>query len=198
MHKTPPLLLIVLMTSLLATQTASAATTGNLNFFLGAKALNQDDWLADEHGEFGMLLDIGADNWPVRLAIDILGSSGEFDGPVYSYQDNAIHYYEERVETSELDLGVRKYWHAGGNMHPYLGGGLALVRLEASGRLDGGSRYRDSGSGTGLWLGGGIQWRLEQFNLGFSIRSSLARVELDSGDYQGGGGHAGLLLGFRW
>jgi len=183
---------------LLAGPATAAGWTGNINAFLGAKGLDDDDWLADSHSEAGLLFDIGGEDWPVLLAADVLGSYGEFDGLVYSYSTDSVDYYEEEVRTRELNLGVRKYWGVNGRMHPYLGGGLAFVRLKAKGRLDGGPTLSDSGSGEGLWLGGGIQWRFNSFNLGFSVRSSWAEVELDSGDYQGGGGHAGVVLGYHW
>jgi len=197
MHKiVASLILCAGLTS--AVPALAAGPGGNLNLFLGAKTLDENDWLANAHGELGLMFDIGGEDWPVALAVDLLGSSGDFDGLVYSYWDRGIYYYEEEVRTRELNLGVRKYWELHGNMHPYFGGGLALVELKAKGRLDGGPTYRDSGSGSGLWLGGGIQWRFEQFNLGFDIRSSFAEVDLASGDYQGGGGHAGVVLGVNW
>jgi opacity protein-like surface antigen len=173
-------------------------TTGNINVFLGGKGLDDEDWLADSHGEIGLLIDIGGKDWPLMFAVDMLRSSGDFDGFVYRPSDASIHYYEEDVKTRELNLGVRKYWHPTSNMYPYLGGGLAFVRLEAEWRYDGGTLYSDSGSGTGVWLGGGVQWRFDQFNIGFSIRASGAEVALDSGDYQGGGGHSGLVFGYHW
>lgn len=197
MHKTIGSLLVCVGLAM-AGPAPAAGSSGNLNLFLGAKTLDEDDWLANEHGEIGLMFDIGGENWPVAIAVDLLGSSGDFDGLVYSYWDREIYYYEEEVKTRELDLGVRKYWDLRGRMHPYVGGGLALVELKAKGRLDGGPTYRESGSGSGLWLGGGIQWRFEQFNIGFDVRSSFAEVDLASGDYQGGGGHAGLALGFNW
>lgn len=189
--------LLFISTFALAGPAAAAGWTGNINAFLGGKGLDDDDWLADSHAEVGVLLDFGGADWPVLIAVDMLSSRGDYDGYVYS-PSLGIHYYEEDVETRELNLGVRKYWDVGGSMHPYVGGGLAFVRLEAEGRVNGGNTVTDSGSGEGVWVGGGIQWRFGQFNLGFSVRASAAEVSLDSGDYQGGGGHTGLLLGYHW
>lgn len=176
---------------------SAAGTTGNINAFLGAKVLDEDDWLANEHGEIGALIDFAGKDWPVHIAVDLLSSSGDFDGLVYS-PSRGVTYYEEKVKTREMDLGVRKYWNVGGNMYPYLGGGLAFVKLKAEGRYPGEPSFSDSGSGTGLWLGGGIQWRINQLNIGFSIRASGANVELRGNDYHAGGGHSALIVGYHW
>jgi hypothetical protein len=189
---------LLVVAGLCCSAPAMAEMTGNINAFIGAKGLNSDDWYADSHGEVGALFDIGGSNWPVLFAVDVLASHGDWDGYIYRHKTATIDYYEEDVKTSELNLGVRKYWHATGNMYPYVGGGLAYIRLRAEGRLNSGTTTRESGDGSGLWVGGGIQWRFDQFNLGFSVRASAAQVSLDSGDYQGGGGHTALLLGYHF
>jgi len=189
---------VALLFALAFATAAQAAGTGNINVFLGGKGLDDNDWMADAHSEGGVLIDFGGESWPVSLAVDVLGSRGDYNGYVYFPKSNAIKYYEEDVETSELNLGVRHYWNGLGKMHPYVGGGVAFVHLDATGKVDGVTTLRDSGDGTGLWVGGGIQWRFDQFNLGFSVRASAAEVSLDTGDYQGGGGHTGLLLGYHW
>jgi len=79
--------------------------------------------------------------------------------------------------TTELDFGVRKVWEKGA-LRPYFGGGLGLVT---------GAREVDTGFGTvddddtalGIWIGGGIFWRLgSRFNIGLSARYSQASVDL--------------------
>ncbi|MGM0593078.1 MAG: outer membrane protein [Pseudomonadota bacterium] len=182
----------------LAAAPAAAEWNANLNAFLGAKALDEDDWVADAHSEAGLMIDFGGENWPVHIAMDVFGSRGDYDGMVYNLRESDLYYYEEEVRTSEFNFGLRRYWRVLGNMHPYVGGGIAFVHLKAEAQREGEPRYSDSGSGEGLWLGGGIQWRFEQFNLGFNLRTSYATVELDSGDYDGGGGHAGVVLGFNF
>lgn len=190
--------LLLICGALLSTPLQAAGMTGNINAFLGAKGLDSDDWMADAHSEGGVLLDFGGEGWPFLIAVDMLGSRGDYDGYVYFPKRNSINYYQEDVRTRELNLGVRHYWDGPGNMHPYLGGGLAFIHLDAEAKIDGTKTLDESGDGSGLWLGGGIQWRFDQFNLGFSVRASSAEVSLDSGNYQGGGGHTALILGYHW
>lgn len=170
--------------------------SGNVNLLLGSKALDSDDWVADAHGEVGILIDIGHSSWPVNIAIDMLRSRGDFDG--FVYYPSTLYYVEEEVTTRELNLGVRHYFEAAPGMRPYIGGGLALISLETDWRIDSGPLLHDEGHGSGIWLNGGIVWGFNEFNLGFDVRVSAAEVEMDVGDFQGGGGHAGLILGYHW
>jgi hypothetical protein len=51
----------------------------------------------------------------------------------------------------------------------------------------------------GFWIGGGVYWTLgEHFNIGFDVRWSKAEVTIDGLDFEAGGTHAGLLLGYHW
>lgn len=178
------------------------AVTGDVNAFFGTKTLDSADWAPpfDDQGEFGVLFDISDRHWPVSLAIDLLGSSRQED-----YWDGYTY-----TSTSELDLGVRKIFDIHGtDLHPYVGGGLALVNASVEdvyywsspcGRYDCG----DNADGTGIWLNGGIYWSFwGHFNVGLDLRYSQADVTLrDAYGYRytldAGGTHSGLLLGYRW
>lgn len=170
---------------------------GNVNLLLGSKGLDDRDWFAYQQGEVGILFDFGRSNWPVNIAIDMLHSRGDFDGLAYS-PSVGIYHVEEEVSTRELNIGVRHYFEASSIMRPYFGGGLALVHLDTDWRIDSGAWQHDEGKGGGIWLDGGILWGFDHFNLGFDIRVSVAEVEMDLGNYEGGGGHAGLSLGYNW
>ena len=175
--------------------------SGNVNLLLGSKGMSDRDWLATAHGEVGILLDFGRSEWPVNIAIDMLRSRGKFSGGAWTYVPGfgwVLDYVEEEVTTRELDLGIRHYFDLGTNMHPYFAGGLALVNLEADTRTNSGAVIHDSGKGTGIWLNGGIKWELDAFNIGFDVRVTAADVAVDGGDVSGGGGHAGLILGYHW
>ncbi len=176
---------------------AEGSWDGNVNLLLGSKALDDRDWLADEHGETGILFDFGRSDWPVHIAIDLLGSRGDFNGLAYHPVDGIV-YVDEEVTTRELNLGVRHYFKLSPTMHPYMGGGVALISLKADWSINSGAMMHDDGRGSGIWLNGGIVWRLDAFNIGFDIRASVADVDMALGDYSGGGGHAGLLLGYHW
>ncbi len=170
-----------------------AGWTGNANFLLGAKALDKDEWEpADEQAEFGAEVDFRKRDWPVSLAIDLLGAVGE--GRVYTYLGEA----KFESETSELSVGVRKVWDGSPHVRPYIGGGIALAKATARVSLSG-FTLEDSDNGTGYWLGGGVYWTLsESFNIGLELRSSSVKTDLFGQEVKAGGGHFGLLLGYHW
>ena len=142
-------------------------------------------------------MDVGHSDWPINIAIDLLSSRGTFDGFDYA-PGPGIFYVEEEVTTDELHLGVRHYFEANSRMRPYIGGGLAFINLESDLRIDSGPLIHDEGHGSGIWLNGGIIWGFNEFNLGLDARLSAADIEMDAGDFQGGGAHAGLILGYHW
>lgn len=171
-----------------------SAWTGNANFFLGSKALNKAEWEpANEQGEFGVEVDFRQQDWPVGIAIDLLGAYGE--GKVY---DPFFGEVGLESETSELNLGVRKVWDAAPHVRPFIEGGLSLVK--ATGKVSmSGFTIEDSGNGSGYWLGGGVYWTLgEAFNIGLELKASSAKANIFGQDLKVGGGHAGLLLGYHW
>jgi hypothetical protein len=170
---------------------------GNINLHLGSKVLNSDDWWAYSHGEVGIFIDVGHSSWPVNIVFDMLGSRGTFEGFDYA-PIPGVFYVEEEVTTRELNLGVRHYFNARSSMRPYIGGGIAFITLESDTSIDLGPVIHDEGEGTGVWLGGGIIWGFNAFNLGFDMRVSAAEVEMNTGDYQGGGAHSALILGYHW
>lgn len=186
----------VVMASCLLWAGQALAVQGNVNFLLGQKTLDSNDWAPyDEQGELGVLFDIRDDYWPVSLAVDLLGSAKTRD---YWWGDAT-------ASSGELDLGVRKVFDiTGASLHPYVGGGLALInaRYEENDYTFG--TWSTSDSGSGVWLNGGIYYSFgEHFNLGLDVRFSRADVTLL--DYFGnpvnvsaGGNHAGLVMGYRW
>ena len=163
--------------------------TGNVNFFLGAKSLDSTDWdPVDDHASFGVLVDFGKRDWPVNIAIDLLGSYGEETLGGTKFEDR----------TSEFNVGVRKIWQVSGtSMRPYLGGGIAFVYSERERFTL--VRVVDDDNGTGIWLNGGIYWTLGQsFNIGFDIRVTQADVTVFGIERDAGGTYGGLLLGYHW
>jgi len=166
------------------------AWAGNVNFFLGQKTLDKDDWEpVDKQPEFGVLVDFKQQSWPVSIALDFLGSKDETTIAGINVEGN----------TAELDFGVRKIWDTeNSTIRPYIGGGVAFIRAEVKGTLSPFTVSVDD-SGAGLWIGGGIYWTLNQsFNLGLDLRYSQADVTLAGTDVKAGGTHAGILLGYHW
>jgi hypothetical protein len=174
------------MVLLVATPSFARTGTGHANFFLGQKALDEDDWgPLDRQGEIGAEISFGRDSWPVLIAVDLLGS-GKKDSSA-----------DVEGSTSELDVGVRKIWQAG-SVRPYIGGGVALVNGEI--KIDAfGATFSDDDNGVGAWVGGGVFWRLKsRFNIGIAARYSKARVNVFGNDIEAGGPHLGMLLGWGW
>jgi len=159
--------------------------TGNLNVFLGSKALDEDEWEpADEQDEFGIEVDFKQHGWPVSIAIDFLSASGEGTYLGTKFES----------ETSELNVGVRKIWDKSPHARPFIGGGIPFITGEFSGL---GVSHDDNA--TGFWIGGGVYWTLaEHFNIGLEAKISSADVTLFGVEADAGGGHFGLLLGFHW
>lgn len=172
----------------LAAPSVMAAATGNANFILGLKAMDEDDWGSlDSQGEFGAEVSFGRDHWPVLIAIDLLGSRAEDT-------DRGIDF---EASTSELDLGVRKIWEFR-RMRPYVGGGIALINAELR-ATDSGITIIEDDDDVGAWVGGGLFWRLRtRVNIGIAVRYSRAQVRLFGADAEAGGIHAGMLLGWGW
>lgn len=181
-------LVLVMVFSIMSLNPADAQEetwTGNINVFLGAKALDEEDWApAENQGEFGIQVDFRPRNWVVNLAVDYLVGSG----------DGNLLGVEFESETSELNIGVRKIWEEFPHVRPFIGGGLSFIRGEFSG-----FGVSDSDSGTGIWFGGGVYWTLvEHFNIGLDLKYSTAEVTLFGVDANAGGGHFGLLAGYHW
>ena len=179
------ILAVILMLFVICTH----ANAGNVNFFLGQKALDENEWApVDEQGEFGVLVDFKQANWPVSMAIDFLVSVDETTDAGFNVEGI----------TSEINFGVRKIWEVAGNpIRPYVGGGLALINSEFT--LTGFLPVTDDDSGLGIWLNGGVYWTLGQsFNIGLDLRYSQADVTLFGVDVDAGGTHAGLILGYHW
>lgn len=194
-----------ILAALFISMAAPAFAVNNINIFLGQKTLDSSDWGAssylgyglplDEQGEFGVLMDFAGYNWPVSIAVDLLGSAREEDFYSTTWGPGTT-----TASTSELDVGVRKIFDIyGTSLHPYVGGGLALI----TGRIEDDYYYYgitdDEDTGLGIWLNGGIYWSFaEHFNLGVDLRVSDADVTLYGETVNAGGTHGGLMFGYRW
>jgi hypothetical protein len=159
-----------------------------VNFVLGQKMLDEDDWkdpgtgadLSDQP-EFGVCSTFGKEGWPVQIALDLTAS----------VDDVTLGGIEVEGSTSELAAGIRKIWKKN-KARPFFGGGLAMV----NGEFDiGGFSFDDDA--VGYWIDGGVFWRLgRRFNLGIEARFSRAEITLFGVDGEAGGEHIGLILGF--
>ena len=195
--------LILVPAALAMIVVAGFATTpvqagGNFNALLGQKELDQsysDSENIQEQDMLGLMMDWGAEGWPVHIALDIVNSSKDFD-------DNE---FDVNVDGSTLaiDGGVRWYFLKDRNWEPYLGGGVAYI----SGEVDTSGENNDiefDDSTVGYWVNGGIKWVIgEHFNLGGDIRWEKAELEVEDDlnnptDVEAGGLGYAVLLGYRW
>ena len=182
------ILTVILMLFFINANVNANEWTGNVNFFLGQKTLEENDWApVDKQAEFGVLVDFKQQNWPVSIALDFLGSTDEATESGVNIEGT----------TSEFDVGVRKIWAvAGSSIRPYIGGGLAFINAEFKATN---FPVSDDDNGTGIWLNGGVYWTLGQhFNLGLDLRYSQADVTVFGVDVDAGGTHAGIILGYHW
>ena len=216
---------------LLTAGPALAEMKGEANLFLGMKDYSEDDFEnipvfnedtldTSSATEYGLGFSFGNVDWPVMIAVDVLMASDD-DSTTYEFLD-ASYTYKAEIDTTELNLGVRKFWTNHEKFHPYVGGGLAWIDAEAELCLSGEFLPRkasgetlfeasDSDSGIGYWLNGGVLWRLGKgFQLGFDVRYSDADAEFELDEempgkqedmkekFDTGGVHYGLLVGYRW
>lgn len=170
-----------------------AQPTGDVNFVLGQKWLDPDDWAPVENqSEFAVNASWGHEAWDIHIATDFSYSRDrwEFDPPIGSP-------LETTLSTWELSVGYRKIWETR-NIRSFIGGGFALINAKAEVEA-GGVTVSEDGSSVGPWVAGGVFWRLgSRFNIGFEERYSHAKVKIFDVDKQVGGFHVGLLLGWGW
>lgn len=194
MNKVLCIVIIVVMVILPVVSQADE-WTGNVNVFLGSKALDENDWAPiEDQDEYGILVDFKQKGAPVSIAVDFLRSEG--DGSAYdTYSRLYIHLV---AEMTELNVGVRKIWDQQDSVRPYVGGGIAFIYADVSGSSRG-VTVTDDNNGVGIWINGGVYWTLgTSFNIGFDLRYSQAQVSLFGVNVNAGGGHAALFLGYHW
>lgn len=199
-YLTMPIVAAVLL-ALPAAAPASAAPaefTGEVNFLIGEKSLEENDWApVEDQGMIAVEMSWAGTDWPVHIATDIIGTAAQEDTAYFDPYFGPL-YLDVTGSTIEMDFGVRKIWEIG-NFHPYIGGGIGMI----IGAIDVDFGYLgsddESDAAIGPWAGGGMFWRLgSHFNLGFSLRWSQGDVEIAGVDVDAGGLQYGFLLGFGW
>lgn len=190
--KSSTVYIVSLMILLFVSSAQASEMSGNVNFFLGQKTLNDDAWESlgvEKQGEFGILIDFKKEDWPVSIALDFLGSSDK----------TTISGIEFEGTTTEFDIGIRKIVEIPGSaLRPFIGGGFAFVKAEAVARRGALSVSVDD-SATGFWFDAGAYVVIsEHFNLGVEARYSDAEVRFGTVDLEAGGRHVGVILGYHW
>lgn len=171
---------------LVAPAARAAEPAINLDFLIGQKQLDDDDWdPLEDQIEFGVQTTWGTKDVPVGLAADLL----------YSSDSAKIGTATVKGSTMEIALGARAFFPVQ-QFHPYMGAGINMIRAEFSGNNPGVGSASDNDTAVGFWAGLGGNVRLgSNFNLGVALRYSTAEVTLFGTDGEAGGVHFGLTAG---
>jgi outer membrane protein W len=185
----------VLAVAAIACTSARADFDGNVNFFLGAKSLNSNDWSPnDNQVAFGAVMSFGMKDWPVQIAGDVLVSVDETtNGTV-----------KTTGATFEFDPGIRWLILKKGTVVPYIGGGVGIIGGAA--KVENNFVSVDAADASlGVWTDAGVFFRLgSNFNIGLDLRYSTADIDLDFGggvvaqNVNAGGFSFGMLMGFSF
>lgn len=182
-----------LMCMLLPLQQAVADEwSGNVSGFLGQKALDDKDWgQQDQQGAVGIMIDFKKKQWPVSIAIDLVGSGDE---------DKSSASIKEAL-ASEIQLGVRKiYEPETSSFKPYISGGISFMNVELRNKDRAtGLTNLDEDSAVGYWVSAGSYVQISKhFQVGLDVRYSQADVNLSGKERTAGGVQSAVLAGFHW
>ena len=195
-----PVRRLVLAALVAALATGAFAGEGNVNLFVGQKWLDEEDWEPIEaQPELGVQLAFGPRRAPIYFALDLFYAKDDATiADVPGLGDADVE-----GKTIEYCLGVRKVFRRQAVMRPHLGAGalLASGEIVVEAAPVGSSRVSDTNFG--LWIEGGITWRLaSHLNLGLELRYSRYKLEFGTifleNELESGGYHAGALIGYAW
>ena len=191
----PVALAVIVIAGLMATP---AKAGGNINALIGQREMDEsfsDTEDIQEQDMLGLMMDWGAEGWPINIALDIVAGSKDTNDENFNVNVDG--------STLAIDGGVRWYFVKNRSWEPYVGGGVAYI----SGEVDTSGENNDiefDDSTVGYWLNGGIKWVIgEHFNLGGDVRWEKAELDVEDDlgnptDVEAGGLGYGILLGYRW
>lgn len=188
-------LAVIVTAGLLATP---AQAGGNINALLGQKELDKsysDTENIQEQDMLGLMMDWGAEGWPINIALDVVDSSKDTNDESFNVDVDG--------STLAIDGGVRWYFVKNRSWEPYVGGGVSYISGEVKTSGDNNDVEFDD-STVGYWVNGGIKWVIgEHFNLGGDVRWEKAELDVEDDlgnpvDVEAGGLGYAVLLGYRW
>ena len=188
-------LAVIVTAGLLATP---AQAGGNINALLGQKELDKsysDTENIQEQDMLGLMMDWGAEGWPINIALDVVDSSKDTN-------DNDFN-VDVDGSTLAIDGGVRWYFVKNRSWEPYVGGGVSYISGEVKTSGENNDVEFDD-STVGYWVNGGIKWVIgEHFNLGGDVRWEKAELDVEDDlgnptNVEAGGLGYAVLLGYRW
>jgi len=176
----------------------SRGPSGTVVALFGAKKLDPDDWVSDEHTALGV--DVVFDQPRSRTGWVFGYLSTEGSGKAAGVK--------EETETQEFLFGIRDTFQikslgpikAGKlgirSINGYLNGGLALVSLDADIKA---LSVSESDDAVGFWVGGGLYLKdVGGVVLGVDFKYTDAEVSLPSGDFAAGGLTWAVTYGFSF
>ncbi len=171
-----------------AEEPAAVSSPMAVGFIGGFKMLDDGDWSPVENqAAIGARVDIGTLDWPCFIAADYLHSTdnGEVNGIGVT------------GETSEIFVGVRKYFPTSG-FHPFIGGGVTFATAEASARLGNLSVSASENAVGGFVTGGMVTPVAEHFSTAIDLRYSWAETDIGTVSFNAGGFTVAGVLGFSF
>ena len=121
--------LLVAVGLALLTGWAPVRAETNLNFVLGGKFLDSEDWpVGDSQGSLAFLSTFGPRSWPVQVAIDVVGSGTAEDSFNISRPGIEIRGDEVAQSTFELDVGVVRHGGRAGTINRLVGSAGGISR----------------------------------------------------------------------
>ena len=127
-------------------------------------------------------------DWPVNLA----------GGFYASTNDDSIGSVDVSASVAEITFGVMKTWQMG-NIHPFVGGGLGMVRVSAE--VDAGVfSINEDDTSPAVYGEGGVYWRLgSMFNLGVQGRIVQGSgIDIQGEDFDSNYIQVGVLAGWAF
>lgn len=190
-----------LILMLLLTALSSVANAQNWSFHaatsMANKSLDKKGWQSHHIDEsilkqdsyIGLMFDFQRNNWPVYFAADIYITGDSQKAGVI----------EEIALTTEVHLGMRKYWGtSANNWQAYAGTGINIVHGHYSLNNDG-VENSDNDSDTGFWLGGGVNWYFNSnWYVGLDIRYSTGELTIFEQNREANGLITGFNIGITW
>lgn len=155
---------------------------------LGSKQI-KDAWEnIDEHGAIGFFTSIQQKNWPVAIAIDLLGTGKE----------KTLDTNKNENHTAELNIGARYYFQQAQTFIPYIGGGITYGYAETK-QKNSNTTEKFDGNDIGYWLNLGVDMHLSKsFTVGVDYRKSSYNITLNTNTLDAGGDILTFTAGYRF
>ena len=156
--------------------TPALAGPGYVNFTLGQKMFDSDDWdpIAKQTA-IGVESAFGPSTWPVQMAAYLNRSSKEKSTQLEDNSNNLVAVTLDAT-TTEFGFGLNKSFGKA-KLRPFIGAGAVYANTELTLR-ESGTSMSDNGNGFGFWGGAGAFYRLgPSFHLGGGVRDSSATTD---------------------